>query len=330
MPQQIKYKETKAERKAERQKLGRLEDQRVSPGTTARYQRSLDELCEFAHASADHLLRRVDLGDVLSAYVEKLWEDGDTKTMASYTLAAVQFFRPQVKGQLTKAWKLLALWGKLEQPRRATPLDAPLCLAFAGKFLQWQWHELACITIVGFCGLLRTAEMFQLKRSQVVLPRRANQAAILFLFNTKTTKRNLLEAEKVMITEQVGIDALRYLCNQVRKDEPLVSVSPAKFRTLWKEVVNEFLLTQFHYLPYSLRRGGATCAYREGMSFDQLMAKGRWRNLATARGYLDLALQEYATISLPPQSLPKIRAAQSAFKAAGLGRVEEEARGGSF
>jgi len=41
-------------------------------------------------------------------------------------------------------------------------------------------------------------------------------------------------------------------------------------------------------------------------------------------------LQEYATISLPPQSLPKIRAAQSAFKAAGLGRVEEEARGGSF
>ena len=84
----------------------------------------------------------------------------------------------------------------------------------------------------------------------------------------------------------------------------------------------------FHYLPYSLRRGGATCAYRNGLSFDQLMAKGRWRNISTARGYLDQALQEFASISLPPQSLPKIRAAQKAIKAAGLGRVEGEARGG--
>ena len=310
--------------------MGRLQDQRVSPGTAERYQRSLEELCHFARIPSENLLRRDNLGDILSDYLEKLWEDGDTKTMASYTLAAVQYFRPQVKGQLTKAWKLLALWGKLEQPRRATPLSASLCLAFAGRFLQWQWPELACLVIVGFCGLLRTGEMFQLTRSNVVLPRKGGQSAILFLFNTKTTKRNLLEAEKVMINEQVGIDSLRFLCKNKRREDFLVETSPPKFRSLWKSVVEDLGLGQFHYLPYSLRRGGATCAYREGLSFDQLMTKGRWRNLSTARQYLDQALQEYATISLPPQSLPKIRAAQNAFKAAGMGRVEGEARGGSF
>ena len=88
--------------------------------------------------------------------------------------------------------------------------------------------------------------------------------------------------------------------------------------------MQELQLTQFHYLPYSLRRGGATCAYREGMSFDLLMAKGRWRNISTARGYLDQALQEYAALQLPPPSLSKIRAAKNVSKAAKLGRVEGE------
>jgi hypothetical protein len=324
MPLTIRCRETKAERKAERQKICKLEDQRISPSTTARYQHALDELCEFNKATQSALLRRADLGDILCAYIEKLWEDGETKSLGSYTMVAVQFFRPELKGQLSKPWKLMALWGRLEQPRRATPLDTSLVLAFAGTFIKWQWPRLACLTIVGFCGLLRTGEMFQLLRSSVVMPRKLGQPAILFLFNTKTTKRNLLEAEKVIISERTGIDALRYLCQGKRQDEPLVETSSSKFRDLWKDVVQELQLTQFHYLPYSLRRGGATCAYREGMSFDLLMAKGRWRNISTARGYLDQALQEYAALQLPPPSLSKIRAAKNVSKAAKLGRVGGE------
>eukprot|EP00435_Cladocopium_sp_Y103_P028712 s218_g7.t1 len=273
----------------------------------------------------EELRKRSDVADILSAYIEHLWEDGDTKTAASYAMAAVQFHHPALKGQLTKPWKLLALWGRLEQPRRATPLDPSLVVAFAGTFLQWRWPLLACLTIVGFCGLLRTGEMFQLQRSHVVLPRKKDQNAVLFLFNTKTTKRNLLEAEKVVITESSGIDCLRYLCRGLRSDDYLVETSPATYRDIWKQIVVHLGLTEFHYLPYSLRRGGATSAYREGMGFDQLMSKGRWRNISTARGYLDQVLQEFAAIQLPAASAPRIRAAKTAFKAARLGRVEGEA-----
>ena len=89
-------------------------------------------------------------------------------------------------------------------------------------------------------------------------------------------------------------------------------------------MVSHLGLQKFHYLPYSLRRGGATSAYREGATFDQLLIKGRWQNISTARQYVDQALQELSSLQLPPEASVKIRAAKLCFRAAGLVRVEEE------
>ena len=145
-----------------------------------------------------------------------------------------------------------------------------------------------------------------------------------FLVNTKTTQRNLLQSEKVLIKEKIAIESLRYLCAGLRKEDFLVTTSAAKFRSVWKDVVQHLGLQDFNYLPYSIRRGAATAAYNEGATFDELLERGRWRHIATARLYLDQALQEYACINLPVQKLPLIRAAQRRFVAAELGKRGKE------
>ena len=71
--------------------------------------------------------------------------------------------------------------------------------------------------------------------------------------------------------------------------------------------------------------GGGAAAYVQGVQFDQLLAKGRWQHIATARLYLDQALQEYTALVLPQAVTRKVRAASQRF-AAELGRVEEGAR----
>eukprot|EP00438_Fugacium_kawagutii_P006301 Skav233309 [mRNA] locus=scaffold4193:93959:94747:+ [translate_table: standard] len=262
------------------------------------------------------------MAQVLVDYIQHLWEEGEAKTMASYVVAAVQFERPSLKGNLREAWQLLSLWGRLDQPLRATPLDGSMLLAFCGVLLEWQWRSLALISIVGFCGFLRTGEMFHIRRKHVVLPVKQGQGAVIFLDDTKTAQRNHLMWEKIFIEEQVGIQALRALCHGLSPADHLVAESVQKFRQLWKLVVAHLGLTSFHYLPYSLRRGGATSAYRNGATFDQLMEKGRWKHIQTARLYLDQGLQEAASLTIPAASRPKIRAAQQVFRAAGLGRVE--------
>eukprot|EP00435_Cladocopium_sp_Y103_P035992 s493_g9.t1 len=268
-----------------RQKLGRLSEQKVSQNTKERYQVALQGVATYAGTTPELLVRLHNLDELLCGYLEKLWEDGDSKTMASYALASVQFHRPAVKGQLKQAWQLMSLWNRLAQPRRATPLDPQLLLAFAGTFLKWKWKELAHLCVVGFCGLLRTGEMFLLKREHVVLPRQKGQSAVL-------------------ISEEMGIRSLQFLCKGKSTGEPLTEATPAQFRRLWKEVVLHLKLEKFNYMPYSLRRGAATSAYREGMSFDKLLVKGRWQHIATCRLYLDQALQEYTALCLPMSFFP--------------------------
>lgn len=167
----------------------------------------------------------------------------------------------------------------------------------------------------------------QLQRDSVVLPRVAGQPAIVSLYDTKTTKTNLLQAEKVLIAETTGINCLRFLCNKQKGSDSLVDTTAVQYRRLWKGIVQQLGLEEFHYMPYSLRRGGATCAHREGLSFDLLLTKGRWQNIATARTYVDQALQEFARVQIPSSSLPRICAAKKEFLAAGLGRVEGVERG---
>lgn len=316
MPKAIKYHETKAERKKEREKIGRLRDQRITSATKDRYEAALHQVAAFAGVSIPRLLASSGMDDLLSSFIERLWEDGDTKTLASYALASIQYHRPALKGHLQQSWKLLSLWTRLEQPRRATPLDPSLLLAFAGVLHRWQWVDLAHLTIVGFCGMLRTGEMFQLRRQDVVLPRYSHQAAVLFLHDTKTAQRNLLLQEKVLISEEMGIKSLKFLCRGKKPADQLVVETAPQFRSVWKEVVHHLKLERLNYLPYSLRRGAATSAYREGMGFDQLLAKGRWQHIATARLYLDQALQELAAITIPMESEPLIRAARKSFLSA--------------
>ena len=122
--------------------------------------------------------------------------------------------------------------------------------------------------------------------------------------------------EKVVVSEETGIKSLRHLCHGLQPTDFLVDDSAPRFRTLWKEVVSHLKLDKLNYMPYSLRRGAATSAYREGMGFDQLLAKGRWQHIAPARLYLDQALQEFAAISLPMEAEPRIRAARNFFLSA--------------
>ena len=152
MAKVIPHRETKAERKKERQKIGRLGDQKISPCTRERYHHSLKEVAKYVNLSPQMLLRQDNLDDILSSFVEMLWEDGESRSQGSYAIAAIQHFAPDAKGKLKNAWKLMGLWQKIEQPRRATPLDPSLLLAFAGVFWKWKWEDLACLTVVGFAG----------------------------------------------------------------------------------------------------------------------------------------------------------------------------------
>eukprot|EP00438_Fugacium_kawagutii_P028597 Skav226689 [mRNA] locus=scaffold3971:127189:127818:- [translate_table: standard] len=124
---------------------------------------------------------------MVSEYIEFLWEEGHSKSEASYALASIQFYRPQVKGHLVWSWKMAKAWSQLELPTRATPLTPELLMSLAGQAFKWQKRRMGWLLVLGFTGLLRTTEMLSLRKKDVILPSQPQslQEAVLLLPSTK-------------------------------------------------------------------------------------------------------------------------------------------------
>ena len=62
------------------------------------------------------------------------------------------------------------------------------------------------------------------------------------------------------------------------------------------------------YRPYSLRRGGATAAFRSGLAWQAIAETGRWSSLATLRIYVTEAVAELTRIQCPPKAWAVLQA----------------------
>lgn len=62
-------------------------------------------------------------------------------------------------------------------------------------------------------------------------------------------------------------------------------------------------LSSYRYLPYSLRRGGATWFFANSGSFSQTMMRGRWQHLKTCKLYIAEAQLALSQVALPRTTL---------------------------
>ena len=312
---------TKAQRREERKTLGTLEELLVKKKTLDKYHSHFNLFCEWAEFNEISLRTSYDFDSAASLYVEGLWADGFGRAEGSYLLAALQHMLPMLKHQLNLAWRLMKTWSKNELPTRAVPLDASTVLGFAGLFWVWKEPQLAAGIVVAFDFFLRTGELFTLRRQHVEFF--ASQAS-LQLTHTKSTTYQI-HSERLLAWDALAIGALRFLAFNKEPPDFLVPRSAASFRTLWHKAVKFFLLQDFFIQPYSLRRGGATSAFRSGVSFDSLLVRGRWTNQRTARIYLDEALQQSSLLSFSTSSQARLSWAKAQFpidRFARLGRMD--------
>ena len=82
--------------------------------------------------------------------------------------------------------------------------------------------------------------------------------------------------------------------------EPLFSFTQVQFRAAFKKVLQKLELMDFHLLPYSLRRGGATHDFRHHGHMDRTVLRGRWANPRTARLYVQEGLADLASLRISP------------------------------
>ena len=76
--------------------------------------------------------------------------------------------------------------------------------------------------------------------------------------------------------------------------------SPAQLRTLFRRLRSELQIIDLGLMPYSLQRGRAIYAFQQWGKLDLVALQGRWRDLRTARIYVNSGLLELVQIACPP------------------------------
>ena len=89
---------------------------------------------------------------------------------------------PGLRDKMRGSWKLFNTWEKLLPARRAAPITARICIGLAGAAIAVGQPRVAVLLLLGFEGVLRSVELFQLKRDDVNFGRKR---AALRLIDTK-------------------------------------------------------------------------------------------------------------------------------------------------
>lgn len=122
-----------SDRARQRQNLGTLRELTVQPATKKRYKAAVDRFLAFLRQEQLTLpTNRHEMDPLVCDYLEHLWSTGSGRALASDTVAGIQDLQPNLRHQLSGAWRLLKTWAHNEIPSRAPPLPEHLVHAMAG------------------------------------------------------------------------------------------------------------------------------------------------------------------------------------------------------
>ena len=111
-------------------------------------------------------------------------------------------------------------------------------------------------------------------------------------------------AESVKVVVEDVIRRVKQWLASPKMDNSLAEALHVR-RKLFSETLDSLGFGALELRPYSLRRGGATCQFRQEGSFDRLMIQGRWQALRTTRLYINGGMSILAELSVPCTSFSR-------------------------
>ena len=286
-------------RAAKRAAVGTLGANVISAVSVKRYEKAVALFLTFLSNVWQCELQTTGQLDVaVSAYLA-LWQEGEGRTMGNYVLAAIHWFLPEVKRKLVSSWRLLRAWDKLELPARATPASPGLLLAVCELLAREAHERLAFMLVIAFSLFLRTSEILAFRRGDVEFG--AEEAVMTLKVSKGISKRSYASVERLVVRDPLALGCLKRLCEGLEPGDALVMMSVAEFRRLWATSIKRLGLEGENYLPYAIRRGGATLFFRQTNNLPLTMMVGRWAHMRTARIYLEDGLMVLAGTRFSPE-----------------------------
>ena len=268
----------------------------IAAKTRRCYEKAVLAFFTYSRALRGRLPRTLlELDEELVEYVNHLFQEGDHVSLAGWTISGLRRFFPGCRLQLTTAQLFYRNWQRVHLPKRTTPLSWLGAKAMAAAAFKVGRFDLAILVLVGFAFFLCTMELVSLRFHDVRLfPH--DGAVVIAIINSKTSKGL---QQSLSLHEPQLVSVLTFLWSHVDPQGKNFTGSMASFRSSFSSLVRSIGLDPVDYLPYCLRRGGATHFYQQSQSLGRTMVQGRWKDQQTARMYVDDARATLIQLLLP-------------------------------
>lgn len=285
--------------------------------------RDLEMFCtEEVNCSLKQLLSHVSRTDeVLAQYVMRRHSssEGQKLYLVKHALLCCQHIQPRLKGQITTAWENLRVWEEKHISKLRPPLPVPLWLMMIGlarghavtdpepeKRLRWDLFGI--LIEVGLLCMFRPGELLKLRHSDFSLPGDftfSQPFAAIRIANPKNRRQFGLE-QFVLLRNPCTIQKLRGMLIE-GLDVPLWKDKPTLFGQLFRTICKELKITECRFTPASLRPGGATLYYGQGIPISTLRFMGRWTVERSLEHYIQLAMSTQIMNKLTPSVICRLK-----------------------
>ena len=263
---------------------------RLQEKTVARYQKAARRFVGWCHAEGFDPLNGREWDAALLEF-----RNAEPVALYEYTdvVAAVEFFFPNYKGQLTLSRAALQGWQVDHVTHHHVPLGrgpAALCsthIAANGA------PRLGVGVVLQQRKGLRPSEMLNLRREDVTLPEEqaaalgGARACVVGLGLRVGTK--LKRPQSVLLYEGVDSDVIEGLRRLKKTTAPNGLLIPYSLRlySRWLKFCEDILGLQVGWTPHSPRAGFASEGRLNKKSFTDLREEGRWTSDSSLRIYID-------------------------------------------
>eukprot|EP00438_Fugacium_kawagutii_P015463 Skav202293 [mRNA] locus=scaffold3364:80637:81413:- [translate_table: standard] len=224
-------------------------------------------------------VERLDLE--VSEYVNHLFQEGESISHAGWLLSGLKRFMPRLKKELATSQQYFVNWQRDHLPLRAVPMPWSVLKVLASAAWTARQFDIVLCLLLGFAFYLRTMEKLNLRSEDVAI---RGSDIFVTLEETKTSK----QFKQSLVVRNLHLaNILREGLAHLPSSGVIWHFSPGKFRDSFNFLLKHVDLSHMQFSLYSLRRGGAMYAYVSSRNIEDIAIRGRWKDIRTARIYLD-------------------------------------------
>ena len=280
-----------------------LRDAALADSTRRSYDLNLNKFLTFTRLTLPRLLRLTPaiIDQRLSHYIDDLFARAGSYDYACQSMFGLIYRCPVLRLALGESRLRLRGWKRLKTSKSHPPITWELTVVFAATMTRWGRHAEAVATLVAFDCFLRVGELTRIQYHDVVMPfdPRLGSAAVgmaIRLARAKTGNNQSVTVEMPIVQRTLHAYLLAY---PFLVTDRIFPFSPSSFRLLIRDVADSLGLHDIPYVPHSFRHGGATYHFLRGSTIEQIMFRGRWVALESARRYIQTARALLIILTIP-------------------------------